>query len=223
MIEFQSVTKIYNKFSNDEITAINNISFKINENELIILKGNSGSGKSTILSLISGLIKPTQGNIIVNKKQISKLPDKFASAFRRNNIGFIFQKFNLIENLTSFENTIIPLIPKKKFEINHINELFEIFKITDKKNTKIKYLSGGERQKIVIIRALANNPNIILADEPTANLDKKSVESFKSIISNIHEMGKTIIIATHDARLLDLPNHKKIILENGEILENVSN
>jgi putative ABC transport system ATP-binding protein len=223
MIEFQSVTKIYNKFSNDEITAINNISFKINENELIILKGNSGSGKSTILSLISGLIKPTQGNIMVNKKQISKLPDKFASAFRRNNIGFIFQKFNLIENLTSFENTIIPLIPKKKFEINHINELFEIFKITDKKNTKIKYLSGGERQKIVIIRALANNPNIILADEPTANLDKKSVESFKSIISNIHEMGKTIIIATHDARLLDLPNHKKIILENGEILENVSN
>jgi putative ABC transport system ATP-binding protein len=219
MIFIDNISKIYNRSKPNEKIALEDISLKIEEKEFILLTGNSGSGKTTLLSLIAALIKPTKGQIIVNNKVISKFPDSFASTYRREKTGIIFQKFNLIESLSVIDNILIPQIPLKQKNTNYAYELLSHFQITDLKNKPVKFLSGGERQKVAIIRALINQPEIILADEPTANLDKKSVDNFLEIISEIHKnYSKTIIVATHDKRLENIKtNYRYICLKNGKI------
>ena len=175
MIKLKDVTKIYNVSKTDKITAVKNINLSFSEGELIILKGSSGSGKSTILSLIAALSKPTTGEIIVDGKRISKLPDNFASLYRRENIGFIFQKYNLIPNLSVKENILLPLIPENLDEsilLEKLHIAMSKFKISHKENILVKNLSGGEQQRVAIARSYINDPKIIIADEPTANLDK---------------------------------------------------
>jgi putative ABC transport system ATP-binding protein len=172
MIKLQNITKEYEINKNYKVTALNNIDLEINEGELIILKGASGSGKSTILSLIAGLSKPTTGEVIVDEKRISKLPDNFASIYRRENIGFIFQKYNLIPTLSVEDNLLLPLIPINPDESEAeklIDITLEKFKISHKKNAIVRNLSGGEQQRTAIARSMINNPKIIIADEPTAN------------------------------------------------------
>jgi putative ABC transport system ATP-binding protein len=217
MIQLNNITKIY-----DETTALNNISLQLNEGELIVLKGASGSGKSTILSLIAGLTKPTSGEVIVDKKKVSKLADNFASLYRRENIGFIFQKYNLIANLSVKENIALPLIPnnpdEKEFE-NLLNNVMEKFHIFHKKDNLVKNLSGGEQQRVAIARANINNPKIIIADEPTANLDEKLSLHFIEILKTLKQSNKTIIVATHDPIFFNLDFVDKIIeIHNGNIL-----
>ena len=164
MIELQNITKNYNISNAESILALNNISLTFKEGELIILKGASGSGKSTILSLIAGLQKPTSGEVIVDKKRISKLTDDFSSLYRRENIGFVFQKYNLIPNLSVKENIILPLIPNNIDENllqTKLNKIMEKFNIEHKENILVKNLSGGEQQRVAIARAHINNPKII--------------------------------------------------------------
>uniref|UniRef100_UPI00356B37BB ABC transporter ATP-binding protein n=1 Tax=Sulfurimonas sp. TaxID=2022749 RepID=UPI00356B37BB len=176
MIELKNITKKYEINKNNTVTALQNINLKIEEGELVVLKGASGSGKSSILSLIAALSKPTSGEVIVDAKHISKLPDNFASEYRRDNIGFIFQKYNLITTLSVKENILLPLVPLNP-DADEANEklqrVMEMFKIEHKENAIIKNLSGGEQQRVAIARANVNNPKIIIADEPTANLDEK--------------------------------------------------
>ncbi|MBK8944235.1 MAG: ABC transporter ATP-binding protein [Ignavibacteriae bacterium] len=221
MIELININKIFNSGKIDEHYAIKNISFKISENEFALLRGASGSGKSTILSIIGGLIKPTSGEVIVDKKSIAKLPDKFSSLLRQEKIGFIFQKFNLISDLTAFDNIIIPLIPSKlsKSEIEQrVENLLSDFSLLDKKNVLVKKLSGGEQQRVAIARALINHPKIILADEPTANLDAKLSQNFIEIIQNLKSKGITILLASHDPIFYNLNFVDKIIdIHLGEI------
>lgn len=216
MIQLKNITKIYK-----DTTALNNINLSFDEGELIVLKGASGSGKSTILSLIAGLTKPTSGEVIVDTKSISKLADNFASLYRRENIGFIFQKYNLVPNLTVKENIITPLVPNnpdpKKLELS-LNEVMKRFQIDHKKNIVVKNLSGGEQQRVAIARANINNPKIIIADEPTANLDEKLSLHFIEILKTLKESKKTIIVATHDPIFFNLDFVDKIIeIENGNI------
>jgi len=217
MIQLNNITKIYN-----ETTALNNINLQLNEGELIVLKGASGSGKSTILSLIAGLTKPTTGEVIVDNKQISKLADNFASLYRRENIGFIFQKYNLIANLTVKENIAIPLIPnnpeEKDLEVL-LDTVMKKFQIEHKKDIIVKNLSGGEQQRVAIARANINDPKIIIADEPTANLDEKLSLHFIEILKTLKQSNKTIIIATHDPIFFNLDFVDKIIeIHNGNIV-----
>jgi len=222
MIELQNITKNYNISNAESIVALNNISLTFKEGELIILKGASGSGKSTILSLIAGLQKPTSGEVIVDKKRISKLTDDFSSLYRRENIGFVFQKYNLIPNLSVKENIILPLIPNNIDENllqTKLNKIMEKFNIEHKENILVKNLSGGEQQRVAIARAHINNPKIILADEPTANLDKVLSENFISILRELKNSNKTIIIATHDPIFFNLDIVDKTInIQNGQIL-----
>jgi len=222
MIELQNITKNYNISNAESILALNNISLTFKEGELIILKGASGSGKSTILSLIAGLQKPTSGEVIVDKKRISKLTDDFSSLYRRENIGFVFQKYNLIPNLSVKENIILPLIPNNIDENllqTKLNKIMEKFNIEHKENILVKNLSGGEQQRVAIARAHINNPKIILADEPTANLDKVLSENFISILRELKNSNKTIIIATHDPIFFNLDIVDKTInIQNGQIL-----
>jgi len=222
MIECKNLTKIFNENKNDKHVALKNINLTFNTGEVIVLKGASGSGKSTLLSLIAALSKPNHGEVIVNEKRISKMPDNFTSLFRRENIGFIFQKYNLIPTLSVKDNIILPLIPsnpdEKLLEIN-VDKILEKFSIQNKKNIIVKQLSGGEQQRVAISRALINNPNIIIADEPTANLDAKLSIDFINIIEQLKSSSTTIIIATHDPLFFDLPFVDKIIeLKSGEVI-----
>ena len=201
MIELKDITKEYQTNASEKVKALDNINITVKEGELVVLKGSSGSGKSTILSLIAALSKPTSGEVVIDGERISKLPDNFASDFRRSHIGFVFQKYNLIPTLSVEENIILPLIPMNlsQDEISDkLQRVLKIFHIEHKKNHLVKNLSGGEQQRTAIARANINTPKIILADEPTANLDEKLSLAFIDILRELKEEGKTVIVATHD-------------------------
>ncbi|XOB61510.1 ABC transporter ATP-binding protein [Campylobacterota bacterium DY0563] len=223
MIELKNITKNFEINKNNIVRAVNNINLSIKQGELVVLKGASGSGKSTILSLIASLSKPTSGEVIVDEKRVSKLPDNFASIYRREDIGFIFQKYNLIPTLSVKENILLPLIPQNPSE-EEASELLEKvmkrFKIEHKKDAIVKNLSGGEQQRVAIARSQINNPKIIIADEPTANLDKELSEHFVSILKELKSDDKTIIVATHDPLFFELDFVNRVIeLANGEIIK----
>ncbi len=207
MIKFNGINKIYNAGQVNEHHVLKDITFLVKENQFTILRGPSGSGKSTILSIIGGLIKPTSGEVIVDDKSIAKLPDRFAAIVRQQKIGFIFQKFNLIPNLSALDNITVPLIPSKlsRVEINkRADQIMEELSISEKGNILVKKLSGGEQQRVAIARSLINKPKIILADEPTANLDRKLSLSFIQTIEELKKKGKTILLASHDPIFYDL-------------------
>ncbi len=222
MIEVKNVTKIYNYKTSKEIKALEDVNLRIEDNELVLLMGPSGSGKSTLLSLMAALTKPTFGSVIVDGENISRLPDPFAALFRRAHIGFIFQKFNLLEDLTVFDNVVLPLIPDKieaKELEKRAQKVMEHFSISHKATQKVAKLSGGEQQRVAIARAMINDPDIVLADEPTANLDAKLTKSFLETLRTLKEEGKTIVIATHDPRFEKLEIVDRIFeVKEGHVL-----
>ncbi len=221
MIELKNVTKTFTQ-GKETITALKGVSLHVKKGEVVVLKGPSGSGKSTILSLIAALSKPTSGEVIVAGKRVSKLADNFTALFRRENIGFIFQKYNLIPTLSAKENALTPLIPSNlpKEELDkRVQELFKKLSIESKLNLTTKNLSGGEQQRVAIARALINRPSIIIADEPTANLDKKLSLEFIEIVRTLKDGNNTIIISTHDPLFFGLDFvDRDIEIRNGEIL-----
>ena len=222
MITLTNITKIYEINKNNSVIALDNITLEVKEGELVVLKGVSGSGKSTILSLIASLTKPTRGEVIVNKKRISKLPDNFASDYRQEDIGFIFQKYNLIPTLSVEDNILLPLVPTNPDEVEakaKLDRVMEQFNIAHKKDTMVRSLSGGEQQRVAIARAHVNDPKIIIADEPTANLDEKLSLDFIEILRGLKESGKTIVIATHDPLFFDLDIVDRVVeVQGGKIL-----
>ena len=222
MITIKDVTKIYEINRSNSVIALDNISLEIKEGELVVLKGVSGSGKSTILSLIASLTKPTMGEVIVNKKRISKLPDNFASDYRQEDIGFIFQKYNLIPTLTVEDNVLLPLVPTNPDEVEaraKLDRVMTQFDIAHKKDVVVRNLSGGEQQRVAIARAHINDPKIIIADEPTANLDEKLSLDFIEILRGLKASGKTILIATHDPLFFDLDIVDRMVeVKGGKIL-----
>ncbi|PID47730.1 MAG: ABC transporter ATP-binding protein [Proteobacteria bacterium] len=198
MIEIKNVTKIFNEKSPREFCALKNVNLRIKKGEIALLCGVSGSGKSTLLSLIAGLNKPTSGEIIINKTSISKLPENFASRFRRKNIGIIFQNFNLIPTLSVLNNILLPTLVDGKNLSKKALDLLKTFQILDKKDVFAKNLSGGEAQRVAIARALINSPSLILCDEPTANLDESLSLKLLEHLDLIQSLGHTLIIASHD-------------------------
>jgi putative ABC transport system ATP-binding protein len=221
MIKLKNITKIYEINKNNKVIALDNINLHIKGGELVVLKGASGSGKSTILSLLAGLSKPTFGEVIVDDKRISKLPDNFSALYRRDNIGFIFQKYNLIPTLSVEDNILLPLIPNNPEEKEAQKKLDTVmvkFNISHKKDVIVRNLSGGEQQRVAIARANINDPKIIIADEPTANLDEKLSLHFIEILRELKQSNKTIIIATHDPLFFDLDFVDRIVeVHNGKI------
>jgi len=218
MIKLENVSKIYD----ENIKALQDISLEFKEGELVILKGVSGSGKSTILSLIAGLSKPTIGEVIVDGKKISKLPDHFAASYRRDNIGIVFQKYNLIPELTVEENVLLPLFPlnlKREIMKEKAARVLEKFTIAHKTGVMVRNLSGGEQQRVAIARANINDPKIILADEPTANLDEKLSREFIAILRELKSKKRTIVVSTHDPLFFELDFVDRVInLEHGKLL-----
>jgi len=166
-----------------------------------VLKGPSGCGKTTLLSLIGCMARPTSGRIKLSGKEITSLPERFLTEVRQKTFGFIFQQFNLIKGLTALENAMLPAYPlgeKHAVLKKRALHLFEIFNMTHKASSRIDWLSGGEVQRVTIIRALINDPYVIIADEPTAHLDTKLSQGFMEIVGRFREEKKAVLIASHD-------------------------
>lgn len=218
MIKLINISKNYDK----NVMALKDVSIEFKEGELIVLKGVSGSGKSSILSLIAGLSKPTSGEVVVDDKKISKLADHFVSVYRRENIGFVFQKYNLINTLSVSENILLPLVPlnlSKDEREKRLSSVLKLFNIESKRDTVVKNLSGGEQQRTAIARANINEPKIILADEPTANLDEKLSLEFIEMLRELKSKNRTIIVATHDPLFFNLDFVDRVVeVSSGEIL-----
>jgi putative ABC transport system ATP-binding protein len=221
LIEVEKVSKIYNPGKADELTALKAASLSIDSGEVAVLTGPSGSGKTSLLSLIGCMARPTEGKVFVDGKDVVKLPERFLTDIRRQKFGFIFQQFHLIRELTVLDNVLLPLFPLD-ISARKMNEralpILQGLKIDNKKNLKVKKLSGGEQQRVAIARALINRPQIIIADEPTAHLDRKLAQEFIETLTQLNREGKTIIIATHDPFVHDnqLVN-KAIVMRDGQI------
>ena len=200
MIQKENLNRAFEHAGN-EVKVLQEINLNIVQGECVVLKGVSGSGKTTLLSLIAGLDKPSSGKVLIEGEPISKLPDAFASELRAKKIGMIFQHFNLLEHLSVSENVTIPLIPSglKMEEIHRkVNSALRLANINHKEEILASRLSGGEKQRTAIARALVANPDIILCDEPTANLDRDNSLLFIEILRELQALGKTIVVATHD-------------------------
>ena len=200
-IRLKQVKKAFNQGLPNEFWAIRGIDLSIEPQSATVLKGPSGSGKSTLLSMIGCLSRPTSGRILLGNKNISGLPERFMTEIRRNTFGFIFQQFNLIQGLSVLENVMLPAYPLG-LEYARLkrtaSELLHQFGIADKAASRVEWLSGGEKQRCAICRAMINDPEILIADEPTANLDSRLSEEFLLMVETLKETGKTILLTSHD-------------------------
>jgi putative ABC transport system ATP-binding protein len=181
--------------------ALHEISVEIARGGITVIKGPSGSGKTSLLSAIGCMSRPTEGSIFIAGKDVVKLPERFLTGMRRKMFGFIFQQFHLIRNLSVIENILLPLYPTDMMPAEMKKQALAVLRklsIAGKENLQVKNLSGGEQQRVAIARALINDPAVIIADEPTAHLDKKLAAEFMDILAALCNEGRTVIIATHD-------------------------
>ena len=219
IITVDNINKTY-KNGSLELQVLKNISFKVDKGEFLAIMGSSGSGKSTMMNILGCLDNQYEGRYILDGIDISKSTENELSEIRNKKIGFIFQSFNLLPRLTALENVELPLvyssIPKEKRH-KRANELLEMVGLKDRTHHRPNELSGGQRQRVAIARALVNNPSIILADEPTGNLDSKSEEEIIEILQKLNKMGKTIVIVTHEPNIGEIAE-RKIIFKDGEII-----
>ncbi|BAH05394.1 ABC transporter ATP-binding protein [Clostridium kluyveri] len=220
IIKLNKVNKIYSSRQN-KVNALNNINLSINKGELIAVVGPSGSGKSTLLNIIGTLDKITDGEYLLKNQQVEKLNVSQLSQIRNKTFGFVVQHFALISDYTVFENIEIPLEYGKVKRNDRkilINEVVVKLNLDDKINKNVKELSGGQCQRVAIARAIVNNPEIILADEPTGALDQKTGQDVMNIFKDLNREGKTVIIVTHDSKIADQCN-RIIKIEDGCIIE----
>ena len=218
IIAIQSVSKIYH-LGETVVKALDNVSLSIYENDYISIMGPSGSGKSTLMNIIGCLDVPTKGDYKFNSELISEMNDNQLANIRNEKIGFVFQTFNLLPKLNAMQNVEVPLIYSslgKKDRTERVEEALSVVGLQDRMTHKPNELSGGQRQRVAIARALVNKPSIILADEPTGNLDSKSGNDILKFFSKLHKDGNTIIMVTHEESVAKL-SKRRIDIFDGKI------
>ena len=219
IITVDNINKTY-KNGSLELQVLKNISFKVDKGEFLAIMGSSGSGKSTMMNILGCLDNQYEGRYILDGIDISKSTENELSEIRNKKIGFIFQSFNLLPRLTALENVELPLVyssvPKEERH-KRANELLEMVGLKERIHHRPNELSGGQRQRVAIARALVNDPSIILADEPTGNLDSKSEGEIIEILQKLNKMGKTIVIVTHEPSIGKIAE-RKIVFKDGEII-----
>jgi putative ABC transport system ATP-binding protein len=221
VIKCVNVWKVYNPHTPAEVQALRGVNLAIDEGDMVGIMGTSGSGKSTLLNMIGALDKPSRGKILIDGQDISHMNENQLAVLRRKKIGFVFQFFNLINSLTAFGNVELPMVfnglppenRKKK-----VKELLELVDLSDKIHEKPNKLSGGQSQRLAIARALANDPAVILADEPTGNLDSKTGANIMNLFKKLNKDGRTIIIVTHDANIAR-QSSRIVRVADGKVLE----
>lgn len=207
IIKIENLHKIYNENKPNAVHALRGINMEIEEGETVAIMGISGSGKSTLLHIIGCMDKATDGKYYLNGEDISGLNGKELAKIRNNEIGFVLQDYGLIENESVFQNVKLPLMFSEKYQYSKINarvkEVLGLFGIDELYKKKVRDLSGGQKQRVAIARAVVNEPKIILADEPTSALDSATSEEILGVFDELHNMGKTVIMVTHDKRVAD--------------------
>ena len=222
LIETQDLWKSY-RMGDEDIHALRGVSMRIDRGEYVAIMGPSGSGKSTLMNLIGCLDTPSKGSYLLNEKQVSQMNDDELARIRNEEIGFVFQTFNLLPRATALHNVELPLIYAgvvRKDRSQRANQALERVELRDRKGHRPNELSGGQRQRVAIARALVNNPSILLADEPTGNLDSKTGEEIMALFARLHQGGNTIIVVTHEP---DIAAHadRVIHLRDGVIEKDV--
>jgi putative ABC transport system ATP-binding protein len=222
ILSLKNVSKVY-QVGGQKIYALKNVSFDIHRGDFISIVGKSGSGKSTLMHIIGLLDSPTSGEVILNGKNVSKYEEKYLAKVRNQEIGFVFQAFNLLSRASALENVMLPLsysgIPKNKWQ-KKSEEMLELVDLKERMNNKSNELSGGQKQRVAIARALINDPAIILADEPTGNLDSKTGQEIIKKFIELNKLGKTIILVTHDNDLAKIAK-EVFTIKDGEIVSHV--
>ncbi len=219
VIRLEDVEKTY-IMGKVKVHALRGVNLSIEKGEYVAIMGPSGSGKSTLMNQVGALDRPTKGRVFIEEHDISKMSDNELAKLRRENVGFIFQQFNLIPRLTAIENVELPLwyagIPKIK-RIRRAAELLKLVGLGDRMKHHPTELSGGEMQRVCIARALANDPDIIMADEPTGNLDSKSSEGIMDILEKLNKEGKTIVMVTHEEEYAKRAG-RTIVIRDGKVV-----
>jgi putative ABC transport system ATP-binding protein len=220
VLEAKELTKEY-LLGEHKVSALDGVDFVVNQGEFVAIMGPSGSGKSTLLHLIGGLDKPTDGEISLADKPLSLMKDKKITLLRRRNVGFVFQFFNLLPTLSAEENITLPLMIDgknlRKYN-DRLDQLLDMVGLTDRRRHKPEQLSGGEQQRVAIARALITEPAIVLADEPTGNLDSKSGATIMGLLRrSCDELGQTIVVVTHDPRASSFAD-RVVFLRDGQIV-----
>ena len=220
MLKVENLKRYY-KTNDVEVRALDGVSFEVKKGEFISIIGASGSGKSTLLHLLGGLDYPTSGKVLIDGTDIYALKDDERTIFRRRNIGFVFQAYNLLPMLNVYENIIIPFgLDGDKVDKKYVDSVIDILEISDQKYKMPNELSGGQQQRVAIARALVTKPSLILADEPTGNLDSKSSSQVVYLLKKINkELGNTILMITHDDAVAQAAK-KTLRIEDGKLVEN---
>ena len=226
LLEVTNLEKIYKtRLSDNEVLALNNVNFSVEEGEYIAIMGESGSGKTTLLNLLALLDRPTKGEIFLKGNDLSKIKDSEISKFRRENLGFVFQDFNLLDTLTLKENILLPLIlaeeDAKHFD-KRVNDISKPLRI-DKLLNKYPYeVSGGQKQRSAVARALITNPKLLLADEPTGALDSNSSRELMEVFSKLNDAGQTVIMVTHSVQAASQAK-RVLFIKDGKIFHQLYN
>lgn len=223
VLKTENLVKVYGQGSNI-VKALDNVSIEINEGEFVAIIGTSGSGKSTLLNMLGGLDKPTTGETIISNKKISNMKDDELTIFRRRNIGFIFQNYNLVPILNVYENIVLPIeLDGVKIDKIYVDSIISTLGLKDKLTNMPNNLSGGQQQRVAIARALATKPSLILADEPTGNLDSKtSMDVIGLLKTTSKKFNQTMVMITHNEEIAQLAD-RIIRIEDGKVAVVVSN
>ena len=220
LLEVKNISKTYGN-GETAVKALKDVSFSVPKGEYVAIVGESGSGKSTLLNMIGALDTPTSGKVLIDGKDIFAMNDRKLTVFRRRNIGFIFQAFNLIPELTVEQNIIFPLLlDYQKPDKRYLEELLTVLNLKDRRNHLPSQLSGGQQQRVAIARALVNNPSIMLCDEATSALDYMTTHSILKLLKDINEkMGVTIVLITHSLAVAELICDNVVVIDEGKIVE----
>ncbi len=219
VLKTDNLKKFYGKEEN-QVKALNGVSLSIEQGEFIAIVGTSGSGKSTLLHMLGGLDRPTSGKVFVDDKDIFTLKDEALTIFRRRKIGFVFQAFNLVPVLNVYENIVLPIeLDGNEVDGAYVEQIVEVLGLKEKKNSMPSQLSGGQQQRVAIARALASKPTILLADEPTGNLDSKTSQDVLSLLKITgQKFGQTIVMITHNEEIAQMAD-RIIHIEDGLIVK----
>ncbi|HAX82942.1 MAG TPA: ABC transporter ATP-binding protein [Ruminococcaceae bacterium] len=224
ILEVRGLKKIYStRFGGNKVEALRNVNFTVKEGEYVAVMGESGSGKTTLLNILAALDKPTNGSVILDGKDLSKIKEKDVAAFRRDNLGFVFQDFNLLDTFTLEDNIYLPLVLAGKNYKEMSGKLETVAKRLGIQSLLKKYpyeVSGGQKQRAAVARAIITDPKLILADEPTGALDSKATDELLRLFSEINNAGQTIVMVTHSVKAASSAN-RVLFIKDGEVFHQI--
>jgi putative ABC transport system ATP-binding protein len=222
MIELSGISKAFNQGRDNEFYALNDIDLILRSNEATAFFGPSGSGKTTLLTVVGCMARPTTGRVRIGGQDVSGLPERFLVQIRRRTFGFIFQQFNLIRGLSAIENIMLPAYPLGgdwRALRERAESILQSLKLSHRRAARVEWLSGGEQQRVAIARALINDPEVIIADEPTANLDTALSKEFLWVLETLVEQGRTVLLTSHDPLVIDSSVVQRVVkLRDGRIV-----